>query len=111
MRYLNKAMHYRIKRSGFNVWKSGCVIRKPVELGSEFIIALRAIKVRLYLGKQLVTSLAVLSPNEPQEIIVNLSDNEEWRELKPNEETINLKAVYENVYERVFVSAIKGLGG
>ncbi|MCD6318124.1 hypothetical protein J7M02_03555 [Candidatus Aerophobetes bacterium] len=65
-----------------------------------------AIKVRLYLGKQLITSLAVLSSNESRKITVNLSDNEEWRGLKPNEETINLKAVYENVYERVFVSAI-----
>ena len=65
-----------------------------------------AIKVRLYLGKQLITSLAVLSSNESREITVNLSDNEEWGQLKPNEETISLKAVYENVYKRVFVSAI-----
>jgi len=65
-----------------------------------------AIKVRLYLGKQLITSLAVLSSNESQKITVNLSDNEEWRKLKPNEETISLKAVYENIYERVFISAI-----
>jgi len=65
-----------------------------------------AVKIKVYLGRQQIKSIAVLFSGKSREGIINLSENKQWEGLQPNKEMIALKATYENIYGKTFISTL-----